>query len=122
MASAGCASAAGLDTLDVFEVVVSDGGAPGADGGEMSGDFGIGFDAVGFVAWDGEARGWCFAGGVAVEYGGEGFGVGEGVVDAGLVTVLEIVGATVEEIVVGAGGHEFEVALGHFEKLRFVIG
>ena len=56
MASAACASAAGLDALDVFEVVVGDGGAPGADGGEVSGDFGEGFEAVGFVARDGEAR------------------------------------------------------------------
>ncbi len=55
MASAGCASAAGLDALDVFEVVAGDGGAPGADGGEVSGDFGEGLDDVGFVAREGEA-------------------------------------------------------------------
>ncbi len=59
---------------------------------------------------------------VAVEYGGEGFGVGEGVVDAGLVAVGEVVGAAVEEVVVGAGGHEFEVAVGGFEELGFVLG
>ena len=54
MASAGSASA-GLDTLDVLEVVAGDGGAPGTDGGEVRGDFGKGFEAVGFVAGDGEA-------------------------------------------------------------------
>ena len=59
---------------------------------------------------------------VAVEYGGEGFGVGEGVVDAGLVAVGEVVGAAVEEVVVGAGGHEFEVAVGGFEELGLVLG
>jgi hypothetical protein len=46
--------------------------------------------------------------------------VGEGVVDAGLVAVGEVVGAAVEEVVVSAGGHEFEVALGCFEELWFV--
>ncbi len=61
MASAACASSAGassagLDALDVFEVVVGDGGSPGAGGGEVGGDFGEGFEAVGFVAGDGEAR------------------------------------------------------------------
>ena len=59
---------------------------------------------------------------VAVEYGGERFGVGEGVVDAGLVAVGEVVGAAVEEVVVGAGGHEFEVAVGCFAELWFVVG
>ena len=48
--------------------------------------------------------------------------MGEGVVDAGLVAVGEVVGAAVEEIVVGAGGHEFEVAVGDFEELWFVLG
>jgi len=60
--------------------------------------------------------------GVAVEYGGEGFGVSEGVVDAGLVAVGEVVGAAVEDVVVGASGHEFEVAVGYLEELWFVIG
>ncbi len=46
--------------------------------------------------------------------------MGEGVVDAGLVAVGEVVGAAVEEVVVGAGGHEFEVAMGYFEELWFV--
>ena len=55
MASAGCASSAGLDALDVFEVVAGDGGAPWADGGEVSGDLGIGLEDVGFVAGEGEA-------------------------------------------------------------------
>ena len=54
--------------------------------------------------------------GVAVEDGGQGFGVGEGVVDAGEIAVGEVVGAAVEEIVVGAGGHEFEVAIGDFAE------
>lgn len=60
--------------------------------------------------------------GVAVEYGGEGFRMGEGVVDAGAVTVLEVVRAAVEDIVVGAGGHEFEVAVGDFAEFWFVLG
>ena len=55
VASAGCASAAGLDVLDVLPVVTGDGGAPGADGGEVRGDLGIGLEAVGFVAREGEA-------------------------------------------------------------------
>ena len=56
VASAGCAAAAGLDVLDVFPVVVGDGGSPGADGGEVGADLGEGFEAVGFVAREGEAR------------------------------------------------------------------
>ena len=55
VASAACASAAGLDVLDVLPVVLGDGGSPGADGGEVGADLGIGFEAVGFVARDGEA-------------------------------------------------------------------
>ena len=47
VASAGCASAAGLDVLDVLPVVAGDGGAPVADGGEVGGDLGIGLEAVG---------------------------------------------------------------------------
>src|SRR5260370_19970839 len=42
--------------------------------------------------------------------------------DAGLVAVREVVGAAVEEVVVGAGGHEFEIAVGYFEELWFVLG
>ena len=34
----------------------------------------------------------------------------------------EVVGAAVEEVVVGAGGHEFEVAVGDFEELWVVVG
>ena len=55
MASAGCASASGLDALDVFEVVFGDGGAPVTNGCEVSADLGIGFEAVGFIAGEGEA-------------------------------------------------------------------
>ena len=108
--------------LDVFPVVVGDGGAPGADGGEVGADLGVGFDAIGFVSGESEARCGGEVGGVAVEDGCEGFGVGEGVVDAGEVAVGEVVGATVEEVVVGAGGHEFEIAVGDFAELWFVVG
>jgi len=48
--------------------------------------------------------------------------VGEGVVDAGLVAVGEVIGAAVEEAVVGAGGHEFQVAMSYFAELWFVLG
>ena len=48
--------------------------------------------------------------------------MGEGVVDAGLVAVREVVGAAEEEAVVGAGGHEFEVSVGDFEELWVVLG
>jgi len=122
VASAGCAAASGLDALDVLEVVAGDGGSPGADGGEVRGDLGEGFDGVGFVAREGEAGRGREVGGVAVEDGGEGFGVGEGVVDAGLVAVLVVMRAAVEQVVVGAGGHELEVAVGDFEELWFVVG
>ena len=60
-----------------------------------------------------------FSGGV-IEDGCEGFGVGEGVVDAGKIAVDEVVGATVEEVVVGTGGHEYEVAVGYFAELWLV--
>ena len=60
--------------------------------------------------------------GFAVEDRGQGFGVGEGVVDAGLVAVLEVVRAAVEDVVVGAGGHEFEVAVGRFAEAGVVVG
>ncbi len=55
VASAGCSAAAGLDAFDVLPVVAGDGGAPGADGGEVSADLGEGLEAVGFVAREGEA-------------------------------------------------------------------
>ena len=48
--------------------------------------------------------------------------MGESVVDAGLVAVGEVVRAAVEDVVVGAGGHEFEVAVGDFAELWFVRG
>ena len=54
--SARCSSSTGLDALDVFKIVVSDGGAPRAGGGEVCGDLGIGFEAVGFVARNGKPR------------------------------------------------------------------
>ncbi len=73
--------------LDVLPVVVGDGGAPGADGGEVGADFGIGLETVGFVSREGEARCGGEVVGAAIEYGCEGFGVGEGVVDAGKVAV-----------------------------------
>ena len=78
----------------------------------MGGDLGEGFDVVGLVAREGEARVMGAGGDVTVEDCGKGFGVGEGVVDAGTVAVLEVVGASVEDVVVGAGGHEFDVAVG----------
>ena len=122
VSSSGCATSAGLDAFDVFEVVAGDRGSPWADGGEMSGDLGKGFDVVGFVTREGWARVGSAGGDVTVEDGGEGFGVSEGVVDAGLVTVLEVVRAAVEEIVVGAGGHKFDVAIGSFTKAGVVVG
>ena len=48
--------------------------------------------------------------------------MGEGVVDAGPVAVGEVAGAAIENVVVGAGGHEREVAVSDFEELRFVVG
>ncbi len=112
MASAGVAAVAGLDVLDVLPVVLGDGGSPGADGGEVGADLGVRLEAVGFVA--GRVLGGARARGVEaplIEDGCEGLGVGEGVVDAGLVAVGEVVGAAVEEAFVGAGGHQFEVAV-----------
>ena len=106
--------------LDVLPVIVGDGGAPGADGGEVGADFGIGFESVGFVSRECEARGGGEVVGAAIEYGCEGFGVGEGVVDAGKVAVSEVVGAAVEEVVVRAGGHQLEVAVGDFAELWLV--
>ena len=88
----------------------------------MRGDFREGSAAVGFVSWNREAWGWRCVWGTAIEDRSEGFGVGEGMVDAGPIAVLEVVGATVEHIVVGAGGHEFEIAIGDLEELWFVFG
>ena len=106
--------------LDVLPVVVGNGGAPGADGGEMGADFGIGFEAVRFVSREGEARRGGEVVGAAIEYGCEGFGVGEGMVDAREVAVREVVGTAIEEIVVSAGGHQLEVAVGDFAELWLV--
>ncbi len=48
--------------------------------------------------------------------------MGEGVVYAGLVAVFEVMRAAVRDVVVGAGCHEFEVAVGCFAELGFVVG
>ena len=122
MASARCSSSAGLDALDVFEVVAGDGGAPGPDGGQMRRDLREGFAPVGFVSWNREAWRWRWVRGAAIEDGGEGLGVGERVVNAGPIAVFEVVGAAVEDVVVGAGGHEFEITVGDLEELWFVLG
>ena len=88
----------------------------------MRGDLREGFAAVGFVSRDREARRWWCVGGAAIEDGGERLGVGEGVVNAGPIAMLEVVGAAVEDVVVGAGGHQFEIAVSDLKELWFVLG
>ena len=48
--------------------------------------------------------------------------MGEGVVDTGAVAVLVVMRASVEDVIVGAGGHEFDVAEGGFSEARVVVG
>jgi hypothetical protein len=42
--------------------------------------------------------------------------------DTGPVAMMEAVGATIEQAMLGAGGHKFEIAEGNLAESRVVIG
>src|SRR5271156_5539213 len=110
VASAGVAPTAGLDVLYVLPVVLGDGGAPVADGSQMGADLRVGLQAVGLVSRQSDSRRRDIQGGSpAIQNRGQRLCVGEGVVDARLVAVGEVVGAPVEQAVVGARRHQLQV-------------
>jgi len=108
--------------LDVLPIILRDGGPPGTFGCEISPDLRVVAKTYRFIP--GYRRALCglYLGTATIKHSSQSLGVGEGVMDAGAVAVMEIVWPAIKQAILRAGGHQFEVAESDLVKTWVMIG
>src|SRR5215469_7613619 len=105
-------SAARLDLLDVLEVVFGYGRAPVADRNKARPNLREALHSVGFITrQENLCSRFCLRA-ATVEHRRQRFRMGEGVVDTRLIAMCKIIQTAVEQAIVRAYSHQFEVAPG----------